>query len=192
MVGEVKERRRRAPLLALEEHGYEGRQEQEGGPHLQQVRADEGRDALPQARLPTWSWFCRQHTKRSRAGRPPVGRGGAGGTRRTGRRTRNRPEGLGQLTNPAEIRVIAFALAGQHGVKGVVEIVVPAGVDAVTVLLAGPGDPRVVAVALGYQPQSRPSSVASRSTSADSSSRMCSAPSSNTACTASRRRPSMW
>ena len=58
VVGEVEERRAGAPLLALEQQGDEGRQQHQGGGHLQASGHDQRASRSPRARLPTWSWFC--------------------------------------------------------------------------------------------------------------------------------------
>ncbi len=59
------------------------------------------------------------------------------------------PKNLCQLRDPAEVPVVTVVLAGQHSMQRMVEIVIPAGVDAVPVLLPRPANARVVAVALG-------------------------------------------
>src|SRR5580658_1777647 len=62
-------------------------------------------------------------------------------------------DGLGQLADAPEVGVVAVPFACQHGMQGVVEIVVPARAQAIPMLWARSAQAGVVAVALGNEPQ---------------------------------------
>src|ERR1700732_5390400 len=56
-------------------------------------------------------------------------------------------ESLSQLRNPAEIGVISVSLAGQRRVDGMMEIVIPLGIQAHSARLRRPEDASVIPVA---------------------------------------------
>ena len=89
VVGEVEERRGRAPLLALEQHGHRRPQQHQRGRHLQQARPDQHR--RPLARGPVADLVVVLQVGRGTstpAARSAAGRGGAGGTASSRRRAR--------------------------------------------------------------------------------------------------------
>ena len=131
VVGEVLPRRRRAPLLAHEQHRRERR-----GQHQRRRRPEQaGRRALADSRSPTRPVadlvVVLQRTPRNRArapapvDRPPVR--AAAERRAASPSWKNAPVSvLGQrVDGDAEVGVVALPLAGQQRVQRVVEVVAP-------------------------------------------------------------------
>src|SRR3569623_2418619 len=56
-----------------------------------------------------------------------------------------------QVTQPAEIGVIAVAFAGQYGMQRMVKVIAPLGIDAKPAQLAAADDARVIQIAFGDQ-----------------------------------------
>ena len=117
VVGEVLPRRRRAPLLAHEQH----RRERAGQQQRRAARQQPGRagraSRSPVARLPTWSWVCSETTNRSPAYAPgrPGARACAAGTSSTCRRGRTPCSStLVERAGVVEVGVVALRLAGQQ------------------------------------------------------------------------------
>ena len=95
-------------------------------------------------------------------------------------------------TAAAEVGVVALPLAGQRDVQGVVDVVVPLGVEPVAAGLARGDQPRVVEVGLGDQRQ-RPAEVGRQRLDLDRQLlEQVRRGRSSSACTASSRSPSTW
>ena len=62
-------------------------------------------------------------------------------------------EGVGDVGDGPEIRVVAGSFTGEHRVEGVVVVVAPLGVDAVATGLRRAHDPRIVEIVLGDEEQ---------------------------------------
>ena len=164
-----------APLLALEQHRHERRGEHQRGrrPAAGSGRRSVRRAARPAARLPTWSWFCGvadEAVAGQAADRPAVA---AAAVRRVARRRSTHTparSAVARSAERAEVGVVAVALAGEHGVQGVVEVVAPLRRRARSRRPRGARtSARVVEVALGDQPQ-RPAELRPRGASTSSAS----------------------
>ena len=199
-VAEVQERRGRAEFLAHEQQRRRGASSSDRDCRGAAPRGSASAvSRSPNARLPTWSWFCRKVTK-------AVGRQCAAGlAARRAAAMRRRLALVGEAFGQAAaemlraalgvVGVVAVALAGQAGVQGVVEVVVPLrGVArAARARRVARQAARLVAVVLEHEMDVR---GRARDRCAHASrrarSRKCGAESSTIACTASRRRPSKW
>lgn len=65
-------------------------------------------------------------------------------------------EGLGEISERAEIRVVAIPLPSQHGVQGMVEVIAPLRVEAIPPDFRGPHNAGIVQVTLRDEDQVAP------------------------------------
>src|SRR5205807_9400952 len=129
VVGEEWERCARAPLLAHEEQGDEGRGQHERGTDLDSIGPDQRRDATalsPIADLVVVLEVAAKAGGRQAGRRPSVAAPSKGGV--TAVEDVALAECPGQVLEAPEILVIAGALTSEQGVQGVVEVVAPLGV----------------------------------------------------------------
>ena len=189
---------RRAPLLAHEQHRRERRGQQQRRADRQQAGGEGRGSRSPVARLPIWSWFCRQTTNRSAgdaARCPPGGRGCA--ARNASRCRRGRTPRSSTLAAPAS------GWRSRRSSPGVSPVSARAGRGGSRRSTAPSGRsrrPRAAVMSRGSLRSDSAIRVSGRPTCADrrvdlvgaappaGGSRACR----RSACTASRRSPSTW
>jgi hypothetical protein len=150
MIGKVPEGRGGAPLLALEQQGYERCGEHETGGDFEAPVTDEMTPALPLGAvtdLIVVLQIAEGAVAREAGGRPAVptvtkARVAAVVDERV-------CKGLRQVGQRAKVLLMPGAFAGEHGVQGVVKVVAPLCREAVAADFGRPHHPRVVQVALG-------------------------------------------
>jgi len=150
VVGEVLERRRGAPLLALEQHRHERGAQHEGGGDVEPPGAEQGRGALaggPVADLVVVLEVAEQAVGGDAGQGPAVAAAPVGGVAAgVDVAPLQRPA---ERLEAAEVLVVAGGLTGQGAVEGVVKVVAPGRIHAVAAGVGGADQLRVVEVALG-------------------------------------------
>ena len=139
-----------AVLLAHEQERQVGRQQEQPAAESRCFAGEPSSvfSRSPRARLPTWSWFWRQTTKRSPERPSADARACGRGTGCSPTRRRTASRAPGPVARARRSQRSTRPLAGEERVRGMMEVVGPLGIQAVAAAVVRVEQTRVVQVAL--------------------------------------------
>src|SRR5688572_24214834 len=152
MICEIQKRRSRGPFFTLKQHRNERRTQDQGSGDLEPSQTQQM--TAPFSFGAVANLIVILQVAKKRVPENPVGRSSMSpfAKRRITAVIDEYPlDCFAQISHRAEIGIVAVALAGEHSMQSMMEVIAPLGVDTVTADLLRADNSRIIEIALGDQ-----------------------------------------